>query len=137
MNSSELFEIRSFAEGDKSFIYSTYLRGKYHGDFGGVKEIQKDVFMKNEHDILEHILERSTTKVAIACLKEDPSVIIGYAITSAVSPVLYFVYVKAPFRRIGVAKLLIPQQIQVTTCLTRLGSSIAKEKGISYNPYLI
>lgn len=137
MNSSDLVELRDFEEADKNFVYSTYLRGKYYGDFGGVKDIPKDIFMKNEHDVLEHVLERSTTKVTIACLKEDPSVIIGYSVASTSHPVLYWVFIKAAFRRIGIAKLLVPQPIKFTTCLTRLGASIAKQKGVIYDPYLL
>ena len=137
MDRTNLVKVRDYLPEDKNFIYASWLRGLYYGD-AGFKDVPKDVFMQHYHDVLERILESPTIKVKVACLQDDHSVILGYAVVSDVSPTLYWVFVKAPWRKIGIAKSLIPEDLKTVTHMTALGKSILKKKypAVVYNPFL-
>lgn len=129
----DLIEIRKGVEGDAPFIMQTMLNGLYYGtDF--IKQIEKGAFMGTYHDILERLIYRATTGIHVACLKEDRDVILGYSIFE--KEILHYVFVKPVWRRIGLARDLVPTDTLVTTHLTDMGSSI-KPSHIGFNPFLI
>jgi hypothetical protein len=131
-----LVKVRDYLPEDKNFIYASWLRNLYYSD-AGFKDVPKDVFMKNYHDILERILNSTAVKVKVACLNDDESVILGYSVLSEISPTLYWVFVKAAWRRIGIAKSLVPSDTKVVTHLTAVGRSlIKKHPGVVYNPFI-
>lgn len=140
VDKSELVTIRDLVEEDKAFIYATFLRGIYYGDtlFG---EIPKDVFMTEYHKIIENILATPNRKVRVACLKEDPNVILGYSVSKAreKGDTLDFIFVKAPWRKIGIGKSLLPENVIAATHATKLGLLLLKLKlpGVKYNPWLV
>ncbi len=134
MNKTDLIVTRDSTPSDLNFILATFLRALYYGDTW-FKEIPKDIFMKNYHQVIETLLSRSLVKVA--CLKEDPEVIVGYAIFSKANPnVLHFTFVKSVWRNIGVMKSLVPQSTNCVTHLTKVGLSIIKKhQGVIFNPF--
>jgi len=136
--STESLIVRDGKEEDKPFIFSSWLPSLYYGD-SWFSHIPKDIFMKNYHDILEQILTRAIIKVA--CLKSDPDIIVGYAIFSFAQPAsrcLEWTYVKAAWRGIGVAKMLVPaSEINTVTHLNRVGVSILyNHPNIVFNPFI-
>lgn len=120
---------------DKSFIFSTFLRGLYYGsDF--FKEVDKEAFMAHYHKVLDHVLNQPGTSVEIACLEDAPNVILGYIIYK--DNRLDWIFVKKAWRGIGIAKRLTPGKINTITHLTTIGKSILKKhKGIKFNPFAI
>lgn len=136
MNKSELVTIRPMAESDKNFVYSTWLLGVYYGDTI-FKEMKKDVFMASYHNLIDSIMNHPEIMIQIACLKEDEDVILGYAVLNKNKKVAHFVFVKAAWRKIGLATMLLGRQITVVTTLTKLGLSIIKNKGIEFNPFTV
>lgn len=118
---------------DKSFIMSTLLKGIYYGD-SWFSLIPKDIFMSNYHPHIERLLSAPGVDVTIACLGEDPDVIIGYSVTT--NTILHYVFCKRSWRKIGVAKLLLPQTVSAVSHLTDLGRKLLpKLPGAIFNPF--
>ena len=138
MNKTDLVAIRDFVAADWNFILATWLRGLYYGKTW-FSEIPKDIFMEKYHAIIEAILGLKNVIVKVACLKDDPEVILGYAIMSEDRSTVHFTFVKSAWRGIGIAKSLIPPEMKQVTHLTKVGLSILKSKypGVQFNPFAI
>lgn len=132
MHNFEFVETRDYMPSDFNFIMKTFLLGLYFGD-SWFSEIPKDIFMKEYHKIIEILLTRSTVKVA--CLKEDPETILGYAILGKGS--VHWVFIKKAWRGVGLAKDLVPSDTKIVTHCTKVGLGIAKKKGLIFNPFLL
>ncbi len=78
-------------ESDKNFILATMLRGLFYGN-SWFSEIDKGVFMCNYHRTLENLLAKDSTQVLIACLKEDPDVILGYSVLNPSEYVVHYIH---------------------------------------------
>jgi hypothetical protein len=134
INKSELITIREIMPDDTNFIYASWLRGLYYGD-SWLSDVPKSVFMDHYHKVIAFILSKPTTTVKVACLKDDPSVILGYAVMSDVA--VHWIFVKKNWRGIRLAKDLIPSHLNTATHSTKVGMAIIKHKGWIYNPFLV
>lgn len=114
---------------DESLIYSTWLLGLRHGN-DWFLSIDKDLFFQRYKKIIEAIL--AVANVRIACLNDDPDVIIGYSVSRG--KYLDWVFVKRSWRRLGVSKILIPPDITTVTHLTRMFKSIKKPEW-TFDPF--
>lgn len=123
MKPTDLVNIREAVVSDEAFIFSTWLLGLYYGD-SWFSKLDKNYFMQEYHKVIENLLSRSTIK--IACLKEDENVIIGYSVYD--ENTLHWVFVKKDFRKINIAKSLVPSNIKVVTHATKVGHEILKKK---------
>jgi len=132
-----LYEVRDGTDKDANFILATFLRGIYYGD-SWFSLIPKPVFMDNYKRIAQAILKNPRTIVKIACLKEDPDVILGYSIMSSDFAIVHYLYVKSAWRKKGIGKSLIPKYPIAFTHLTALGKSLAtKYPTAIFNPFAI
>ncbi len=130
-----LYLIRDYKEADKSFIMATFLRGLYYGDFF-FNLIPKDIFMDNYKKIAEAMLGTAKVHIKVACLKEDPDVILGYSILSADHKTIHWCFVKGVFRRKGIAKSLTPSNAIYLSHLSALGKTLMhKFPNAVYNPF--
>ena len=130
-----LYNVRDGTENDKSFILATFLRGLYYGD-SWFSLIPKDIFMENYKRLAEAIVTSPNVVVKIACLPDDPDVILGYSILSADYQTIHFVYVKSAWRKNGIAKSLCPKFPTSVTHLTGLGKELMKKfDGCVFNPF--
>jgi hypothetical protein len=145
LDKTDLIAVRPYInEEDRNFILATWLRGLYYGDTF-YSQIPKTIFMENYHRILERFVDGELATIKVACLKEDPSVILGYSVTRSATlgeaeiSIVDWVFVKTAWRGIGIAKMLTPKKINACTHLTKLGSSIIKHKmpNIIFNPFLL
>lgn len=129
---NNLIFIRPGELTDLPLIYASFLRGLYY-DNEFFNMIPKKEFMENYKGALTSLLDKS--KITIACLKEDPDVIVGYTITNP--SVLHWVYVKSSWRKQGVAKLLLPTIPTFFSHFTSLGLSLNKQKNYNliFNPF--
>lgn len=132
----DLVLVRDMRVSDMNFIFSTFLRGLYYGD-SWFSEIPKDIFMKNYHQVIEKILNSPKVQVKVACLKDDDEVILGYSLLSKDDTKCHFVFVKNAWRKIGIAKSLVPQTVNTATHSTTLGLSLIKKKGWLFNPFAL
>ena len=119
--------------GDKNFIFSTWLKGlRFGNDWFGL--IPSKVYFSIYHGVIEGILSKPNVKVKVACLKEDPNVILGYAVYT--DSRLDWLHVKKAWRKIGLARDLVPKTITTVSHLTDTGRSILKKhEHISFNPF--
>ena len=93
--------------------------------------------MENYHTVINSVLSTPQINIKVACLKEDPSVILGYAVLAATPNALHWVFIKKSWRNIGLAKDLISKNVNVATHLTKTGLSIIKKKDWQFNPFLL
>lgn len=133
-----LYDIRDMEEGDKNFILATFLRGLYYGD-SWFSIIPKDIFMKSYKPVAEALVNGNKTTIKIACLKEDPGVILGYSILSSDYHSIVWAFVKSAWRRRGIARRLLPKAPTQVTHLTPLGKSLLNkfETAPIFNPFAL
>lgn len=128
-----LYDIRDGKPEDVNFIISTFLRGLYYGDTW-FSIIPKEIFMANYKKVIIALLNNATVKVA--CLKDDPDIIIGYSILSNDYLTIHYVYVKEKWRKQGIARSLLPKYPETITHLTSLGKSLMhKFEYAIFNPF--
>ncbi len=130
--------IRGGTQDDMSFIYSTWLRGLYHGS-NYYSEIDRQAYFKNKSRDIRNTLLKASSSLRIACIADSPEVILGYAVLdwANTTPVLHWVYVKSAFRGKNIAKQLLEgAAIDTVTHITDLGNEIRKKKKLKFNPYL-
>lgn len=115
---------RDMEPRDIPCIYSTWRNSAYYGSKKDHVQPAK-IFFKMQTVKIKSILDKSQTK--IACLEEDPDLIIGYVVWSGTH--LDWIYVKADYRLKGIGGLLLPKGIDtVSSELTKIGKVIAKKK---------
>lgn len=136
MQTNDLVILRPMVESDLNFVMATIMRGLYYGE-SWFSEIDKSSFMRNYHKAIEFLLAKETTQVVIACLKDDPEVILGYSILSPTLEVAHFVFIKKAWRGIGIAKSLVPENTKYATHLTKTGLAIIRKKGILFDPFML
>ena len=133
----QLCEIRDYRPKDEAFIMTTFLRGVYYGN-SWFSLIPKRIFMENYRKIAAALLQKPTTTVKVACLKEDPDVILGYSILSSNFTTVHFVFVKKPWRGLGLGRALTPALASQATHLTNLGRILLpKLESCVFNPFSI
>jgi hypothetical protein len=131
----EEIKTRPFKAEDKAFVMSTWLKGQYYGH-PYFSEMNKAAYNSQYGAYIEALLSKSEIKVVVACLREDPDVILGYAVLGPAT--LHWCYVKEPWRTKGIARLLTqPEPITAFTGFTKSGKAIAKRRGWSFNPWAV
>lgn len=126
-----LINIRDGKVSDEDLIYSTWIRPLYH-DSDENSDIDRDVFVKATRKRIASILSRPSVSIKIACLNDDPDVIIGYSVIEWRK--LWWVYVKKAWREMGIAKRLIPDSVNSCGPLTRRGKYL-KPSNWLVDPY--
>ena len=131
-----LFSVREFRASDTNFVLATFLRGIYYGD-SFFSRVPKDLFMERYKRVAQGLVTAPQIVIRIACLIDDPDVILGYAILSQDLDTVLYAFTKSAWRRRGIAKSLIPQDFKfiVPQHLTALGREIIKKYNISENPF--
>jgi len=91
-------QIRSFKKEDEAFIFATWLRHLWYSK-DNKTTLSKETFMRLHHSRISDLL--NSRPVEVACLAEDPDVIVGYAVHDDNR----FTYLKKAWRGLGVEKL--------------------------------
>lgn len=128
----DLVTQRPGSKEDHAFIYASWLQGLYYGNYY-FREIDKDIFFKHYNKVIEYLLNKKNSIVVISCLREDPDVILGYAVCEPT--ILHWVFIKEPWRKLGLARDIIPKETQVVTHLTEVACNI-KPKIWVFNPFI-
>jgi GNAT superfamily N-acetyltransferase len=132
----ELIDLRLARKEDLNFIFSTWLKGiKGGNDLYRMADPRS--FTLHYGEFMKRKIARTGVLVMVACLKEDNDVILGYSITERIKDynVLHWIYVKKEWRRIGIAKDLLPARIDICTTMTKLGKQL-KPKSVVFDPFL-
>lgn len=115
------YAIRAYKPEDFNFVSATLLRGLYYG--GTVfSDMPKQSFMTNYQPVVKALVDKND--VWVACLVDDPDVILGYSIVSKDFAAIHWVFVKKLFRKKGIARSILPQFPTAVTHLTALGKTL-------------
>jgi hypothetical protein len=128
--------IRTATPSDENLIFSTWLKGLYYGN-DWFREIPQDLYYENYHKVVTAIIAKPSTCVIVACMKEDADTVLGYSVWEKREEkyVLHWVFTKPVWRKLGLAKSLIPKEVSLVTHLTKVGRSI-KPKEWVFDPFL-
>lgn len=133
--------VREHNEKDIPFIYKSWLVN--FRDSNNLEAlIDKQIYFDSHKKIIDKILEQSTC--LIAANPDDEDQIFGYVIFDNYKKlqILHYVYVKAPYRRLGIASLLkklafkLPHAI-VTSHHTRMSMVLRDKWNLVFNPYIL
>ena len=117
---------------DKNFIFSTWLKGNYFGNFY-FGEMPQDLYFSEYAAHITKVLQNPHTRITIACSDDQPNWLVGFSVYQG--HVLHWVYVKKDYRRKGVATLMLKDKnIHVVTNLTGIGCTLKNLKGLVFNP---
>lgn len=135
-------ETRKSQPDDSSFIIACWLNHyKNHSYFA--KRIRSNIYYPWQEMIIKAILGRPNTEALVAVESSEPEVILGYMVYESQEPVIHFTYVKKPFRRFGIAKLLFQRsnltedRLIFTHWTFDMDHLITKFPMLTYNPYKI
>lgn len=138
-------EIRPYMPDDQNYILSTWLRS-YHEQSPFAKSMRTRIYFEYHEKVAKRILERSDA-VIVACLPDDPGVILGYLVherDQKLGNILHFCFVKGAFRGEKISRLLFRQAGIINTTEAFFTHKIfamewvtEKYPGLTYNPYLI
>lgn len=74
-----MIAIRPLRDGDKNFIFSTYLKNNWHSKHNDTT-LKKETWMRLQHGYIEQVFKVRPDQVKIASLEEDLDTILGYSI---------------------------------------------------------
>lgn len=137
-------EVSPMIEGDKAFIFSTWLRCFRHCSYFA-KRIKNHIFFKWHHELVQRALDRETTTTLVAHQKGDRDLICGYISFEDWDDyyVLHFVYVKGDYQKHGIGKILLDaSEIDMDTAFFShwtfaTDELIKKYPNLTYSPYHI
>lgn len=135
MNKKDLYVIRDFVPGDKNLILATWVHGLYHGNErdSWISQVPEEVFNAHYRNVLERILALPQTKIRLATVKDEPDVILGYAVFT--SDTIHWIFVKKAWRKIGIARDLYPVGMKFTTHLTDVGRALRSKLKLTFDPF--
>ena len=117
--------IRPARPGDHALIYSTWRNALWYAEKRDPKESSQ--FYKDTSEIIRGILSRPECRVRVACLSEDPDMLLGWSVFLADH--LEFVYVKIDYRRKGLGRLLTKGFKTFSQPQTKIGKSLKEKHG--------
>lgn len=131
-----LYDVRDFKPEDTNFILASLKNGVYYGD-ERFKNVDKREFMKGYEPIANKmIFDTRYNVVKVACLKDEPDVILGYSILSADYQGIKWVYVKERWRKKGIGKALVPHFATYCTHMTPPWEKIIKKfEAMVFSPF--
>ena len=121
-------KIRPMKDEDTNFILSTWL--KSYREYGPSPVPESSIYYK-EHQ--KHIKSLLSSESIVACT-EDEEQIVGFLV--ATNQTAHYVYVKAVFRKFGVANRLIDsvKRLKYFSQFTKF-APLFEKRGLQYNPY--
>jgi len=132
--------LRKANQEDVGFIFNSWLKSYKYSLFA--RNITNTIFFAEHHKVIEDLLKKNQT--VIACNADDPSQIFGFISAGHVDGILCvnYIYVKQPFRNLGIGKALLnafehdPTIAAVYTHHTRMSEKLAAKYNMVYHPYL-
>ena len=132
--------LRKANKEDIGFLFNAWLKSYKYSLFA--KNITNTIYYTEHHKVIEKLLK--THETIIACNDEDPSQIYGFINAGNIDGIfcLNYIYVKQPFRRLGIARTLLnafnhdPSSASVYTHHTRVAERMAAKYNLVYHPYI-
>lgn len=100
-----MYKIRLARPEDFNFVANSYL--KSYRTAPETKAMVNDIYFPEYKTRLEHMARSGS--ILVACSQDDEDQIFGYCIVGNIGnySLLHYVYIKFPFRRVGLAKALL------------------------------
>lgn len=126
---------------DTNFILNSWL--KSYRDSPQVNRMENSAYYHEQAKIIKELLK--TVNVLVACDKSDSNQIFGYLVSQRVDNTfcLHYVYVKLPFRNMGIAKMMIAardhelgKEVGLYTHHTDPANKLAYKYRMMFNPYV-
>lgn len=135
MEKKDLISVRAYTPPDKNFILATWLKGLRYGN-ETFEFIQQDIYFEIYNRVIESILKRDEISVKVACLKDDPEVILGYSVFE--NKTVHWIFCKQAWRKIGIARMLLPEGFNRVTHITTAAKAILTHKfpNVIFNPFI-
>lgn len=133
------FIIRDVVSYDKNYIMQSWLRTAYNqSDWSRPNKpiyIPVDTFYSGYDRLVHAWLAHPGVMIKVATLPDALDVILGYAVYTR--DCIHWVNVKASWRKLGIAKALLPNMIQFKYCsnLSLAGRSLKERFNLIYNPF--
>lgn len=134
-----LWNLRPAADSDIPFILSSWLHGYRKASV--TSGISNTIYFKSHEALLKNLLRVSN--IVVACAKDNPDQIFGYVVSEydGISLTVHWLYIKQPFRGLGMARSLMGV-IRDTTYQVEWHTSRTRPSGLLgpvsvYNPYLL
>ncbi len=128
--------IRPAQGDDLPFIYSTWAKSfRYGSNFG--KSCRNSVFYPQFNRVIDLILDDSSTITVVACLPEEPEVILSYLVYQP--DVIQYAFTKFAFRNLGISRSLLESlgTAKFFTHLTYRSDQISQtHPDVTYNPFI-
>lgn len=121
MSQLNLLATRDWLPGDFNFVKATWIKALRFGNAWFAKS-EGASYYKAYSRVLDALLASPDLTVKVACLADEPDLILGYAAYRG--DTIDFVYVKKRWRGVGIATGLLPAKFHKVTHLTDLGKSI-------------
>lgn len=140
--SADTFTFRAGRPTDAHFLLSTWL--KSYRNSGPVTKIPNANYFQGHQDLIVHILSLQGTAVEVVCAKDDPDQIIGYVVYNKLAPILHYVYVKYPFRKLGLGQMLVAMVQELhkpsglplhCTHIARQWDVVSRKMNLIFDPY--
>lgn len=113
------------SERDAAMLFSTW-RNALWFDMANRDETKNHKFFRDCTRLIKTILAHEDAAVRVACLSDDPNLILGVSVVNKDN--LIWIYVKADYRGRGIATLLAKGISTVSNPSTRIGKAIVKKK---------
>jgi hypothetical protein len=142
MSNKELpIKIRQATQDDVSFLFNSWLRS--FRDNGVARPVANEIYFAEQHKLIETLFKRCKTVVATD--PNDPASIYGWACFERIEGLLvtHYVYVKHPFRMLGIAKELLKEaehdfnNASLYTHWTTASMKLAPKHNMLYHPYIL
>ena len=95
--------IRDYRPEDHNFILSTWLKSYRNSIFA--KHIPNDPYFRHHDRLISNLLMRA--KVDVVCDPLYENQVFGYVVRSPRRDIVHYIYIKYPFRKLGLAQHLI------------------------------
>lgn len=96
-------------------IFSRWLRSLRHGN-NLFKKMKADAYYKAYHQYIENLLSKPDSEVRFAVLSDDHDNVLGFSVSR--EDVLDYIHVHTSYRKIGIAKRLMPEGITTFSHIT-------------------
>jgi ribosomal protein S18 acetylase RimI-like enzyme len=94
-------------------------------------------YYKSYHFYIENLLRKPDSVIMLAVLSDDHDVVLGFSASR--EDVLDYIHVHRDYRKVGIGKALLPDEITTFTHLTLTALNIwqakAKYKGWKFDPF--
>lgn len=126
--------IRDVDVQDLNFIFSSWKRSLYYTK--PYRYIDPSTYHRCHGQLIERILNSPNVQIKVACLEDDPNIIVGYSVFQPKT--LHWIYVKEDWRRQRIADKLYPQGVQFCSHMTatfHIIRSANPRYWVVFNPY--